>query len=716
VRLRKSRFIHQLPVGNARVLLVHAISHLRLAVDQDVSAVIDYFNEPRTLPDEYAGLTQRFSCDRDTLEACVRSLVERDVLTEKSLEEELAAVAAKLAATHGRDPEELLDRYRREAKEGPQAYWAAGAALGFSDLTGATKRVDVILFGDCDIQMESDFLRREGLRRGIDLRVAATFPDDFRFVSEHKHDAVLIGALRSRHTMVGDAGKGAAHAGYVAEASHILEQVRQRTAAPILIDNLPEPTVQPLGFAERGLDGHRTRFRVANAVLANLAESYADVHVVDIAAALAAVGSERMLDDGQVGFTHFGSPGWLLQRPDSERAAVHGIFPDMAPLAQFVDADPYGREKAVARVHLDALAVVLGLDRKKCVIVDLDGVLWPGVLAETGSPFAWDPTISGAFSYIGLFFGLHEALLCLKKRGIVLACVSKNDEAMVRELWTYPDHYPRARLLTPDDFVTWRVNWSDKVENIRSIADELGFALETFLFIDDHPIERDRVRQRLPQVEVWGEDPFSLRRRLLSDPRLQLPRITEEAAARTELVKAQLGRQQSRAENLNERDYVASLQINCRVERMSADAKLDRVAELFQRTTQFNTTGRKFTAGELKVLIESADCYVFSMHVSDRFGDHGLVAGAVIERGEITGLVMSCRVLGLGVEHRFLQQVIATLKPACPILGGKIIATTRNIPVRHIFRDNGFVMDGTGAWRLDLATPPIAAVAIAAAG
>src|SRR6202020_593513 len=124
-----------------------------------------------------------------------------------------------------------------------------------------------------------------------------------------------------------------------------------------------------------------------------------------------------------------------------------------------------------------------------------------------------------------------------------LACVSKNDEATVRELWKYPDHHPRHRLLTPDDFVTWRVNWDDKVGNIRSIADELGFALDAFLFIDDNAIERDRVRQRLPEVEVWGEDPFGLRRRLLDDPRLQIPVITAEAAARSELVKAQIARQ-----------------------------------------------------------------------------------------------------------------------------------------------------------------------------
>ena len=112
----------------------------------------------------------------------------------------------------------------------------------------------------------------------------------------------------------------------------------------------------------------------------------------DLAAALAAAGSERLLDDsGQTGFTHFGSPGWMLQRAEAEKAATHGLFPDTAPLASSVGGDPYGREAVSARAHIDALMTVTGAGRKKCVIVDLDGTLWPGVLAETGSPFAWSP-------------------------------------------------------------------------------------------------------------------------------------------------------------------------------------------------------------------------------------------------------------------------------------------------------------------------------------
>ena len=699
--LRRSRFVHQLPLGDDRVLVIHAISQVRLTVDREVGAVLDWFAVARAWPDDDES-PSGLALDRPALDGCVTSLLERGLLTEKSADDELAETQAKLGATYGRDPLALLDGFRRAMKEGAEPYWAAGASLGLADLAGDGRRVDVVLLGDCDLQMESDFLRREAARRGIDLRVAATFPDDVRFVGEHRHDAVIVGALRSRHSLTAPqpGPDAAAHAGYIAEASHILEKLRERTAAPILIDNLPEPTVQPLGLAERGLGGHRARFRVANMVLANLVESYPDVHVVDVAAALAAVGAENLLDDGQVGFTHLGSPGWLLQRPPSEKAAVHGIFPDIAPLARVLGGDPYGREAVLACAHVDTLAAVLGLGRKKCVIVDLDGTLWPGVLAETGSPFAWDPAISGTFSYVGLYFGLHEALLCLKRRGIVLACVSKNDEATVRELWRYPDHYPKSRLLTPDDFVTWRVNWTDKVENIRAIADELGFALDTFLFVDDHPVERDRVRRRLPEVEVWGEDPFALRRRLLTDPRLQVPRLTVEAAARTDLVKAQLGRQHLRAEVMDEGAYVASLQIECRIVRVTTTEKLDRISELFARTTQFNTTGRKFAVAELKALVAKPDAHVFAMEVADRFGDHGLVGAAVVDGGEVLGLVMSCRVLGLGVEHTFMRHVIDALAPEHATLAGAIMATSRNAPVRHIFRDHGFVRDDAGIWHL----------------
>lgn len=696
--IRRSSYAHVVPTGAGRVLAVHAMSQLRLVVDEVVAAILEWFAEPRDMPGELAALPVQHGFDGETLAGALAALMERGLLTDKSPEDEAADFAARLSDLHGRDPGEMLDRLRQTSREGVEPYWSVARALGAAELGRRLEhRLDVLLFGDCELQMEADFLREEGARRGVDVRVAASFPDDLGLAAERAHEAILIGALRSRRMVAH--GAPADHGGdpaaiYLAEARQVIEGLRARSQAPILIDNLPEPTVQPLGFADRGPHGHRNRFRRVNLGLEELAARYADVHVVDIAATVNGDGSARLLDDGLVGFTHFGSPGWMLQRPRSELAAVHGLFPDAAPLAEAVGGEPYAREGAGARAHMDALQVLFGWDRKKCVIVDLDGVLWPGVLAETGAPFAWTPEISGAYSYVGLYFGLHEALRTLKRRGVLLACVSKNDEALVRRLWTYGDHYPKDRLLTPDDFVTWRVNWQDKPSNIASIAEELGFARSAFLFIDDHPVERERVRQALPEVEVWGEDPFALRRRLLTDPRLQVASISGEASQRTDLVKAQLGRDRQRATASDEGDFLASLQVVVRIERPAGGPELERVVELFQRTTQFNTTGRRFALGELSQRAQAGQLFI--AHAQDRFGDYGLVAAAVVEAGDIVAFAMSCRVIGLKVERELLEHIAAATEAR--ELSGRIVETDRNGPVRNLYRDNGFALDGE-IWR-----------------
>jgi hypothetical protein len=171
---------------------------------------------------------------RDVVERTVMELLSRQILTEKTPEEELAAVGAELTSKHGRDPTEMLERYRRELQEGAASYWAVGAAYGVDDFGAARRRVDVLLFGDCDIQMEADFLRREAARRGIDLHVSATFPDDIRFAGERRHDAVFIGALRARHLVAADLADGLnPHAAYIAHTTELLGKLREVTSAPV---------------------------------------------------------------------------------------------------------------------------------------------------------------------------------------------------------------------------------------------------------------------------------------------------------------------------------------------------------------------------------------------------------------------------------------------------------------------------------------------------
>ena len=702
--LRQSRFVHVLRLGEERVLVVHALTHLRLGVDPETERLIRWFDEPRDLPGAMPDLIGLMGHDAKTLAGVLASLLERGVLTDSSPEAELDAATARLNETHGRDGAEALAAYRRRHQDGGLPYWATSAARSLTDLADGGSRVDILLLGDCDLQMEADFLRREGAARGLDLRIAATFPDDIGLAGERAHDAIVVGALRGRDAIAcGDAVPP--FGPYVEQVRRTVEGLRALSAKPILIDNLPEPTVLPLGLADRGPDGHRNRFRRANLALAELGETCADVHVVDVAAALAAAGSARLVDDGLTSFTHFGSPGWMLQRPPGEKAAVHGLWPDPAPLSALVDGDPFGRERVVAAAHVDTLVTVLGLGAKKCVIVDLDGTLWPGVLAETGSPFAWDPETSGPHSYVGLFFGIQEALKTLKRRGIVLAAVSKNDESTIRDLWHYPAHYPAERLLTPDDFVTWRVNWTDKAENIRAIADELGFGLDRFVFVDDHPVERERVRQALPEVEVWGDDLFGLRRRLLSDPRLQSARMTAESGRRSGLVKAQLGRGRSQALAVDRAEFLASLAIRCTIERLHPEADLGRVRELFGRTTQFNTTGHQFTVAELGGILADRTGSIFTLAVTDRLGDYGLVGAAVVLDGDIAGFALSCRVMGLDVERRFLAAIIDALTGSHDQVTARIVQTARNCPVRNLYRDHGFCQAADGVWRLALGSP-----------
>jgi FkbH-like protein len=704
--LRISRYTHRIDLPHGSALAIHAVSQTRLKLASEVADLLRFFEEPSPLKTAVAQMAAILGAEDEAVRDCITGLTERGLLTIQDPEAEAAATAHALADSLGRDPADILDQFRRTRMEGAHPYWSVEAPRALADARTVRHRTDILLLGDCDLQMEADFLRREGERRGIGLRVAASFPADTALAGERPHDAIVIGALQARHAIV--AGDPEHHGGdparvYVTDVETMLLRLRALSAAPILIDGLPEPTVQPLGFADRGPHSHRNRIRRTNLALADLAERHTDVFLVDTAAELGQAGSQTLLDDGLVSFTHFGSPGWMLQRPSSERAAVHDQFPDLQPLADRVGGDPYRRETTMARAHMDALVTVLGIGRKKCVIVDLDGVLWPGVLAETGAPFAWTPEISSANSFVGLYFGIHEALLMLRRRGILLACVSKNDQETVRRLWQYGPHYPLHRLLTPDHFVCSRINWDDKAANIQSIADELGFPLDAFLFVDDSERERQRVQQALPDVDVLGEDLFALRRALLTDPRLQQVRLTRESGDRSALVKAQLERGKLREAVADEASFLASLCVEATAERLTQDheAELGRVAELIARTTQFNATGRTFSLDELRRIAAAPDGRVIVLRMRDRLANHGLVGAAVVLAGDILNVVQSCRVIGLGGERTLLDAVLAAPGSDRQALTGRIVPTDRNTPVRNLYAAHGFHPTGDGCWRND---------------
>src|ERR1700744_3350333 len=177
--IRRSTYIHLTPLGEDRVLIVHALTHLRLVIDAEVAGIVEWFGEARDMPGVLAALRETLTIDADTLAGALASLMERGVLTDLDLAGEAAAVAEKLSDLHGRDPGEALDQLRRQAGEGANPYWSVTSALGADDLgKPKTHRWDLLLFRDFDLQMEADFLRREAAARDVALPGAASFPPD----------------------------------------------------------------------------------------------------------------------------------------------------------------------------------------------------------------------------------------------------------------------------------------------------------------------------------------------------------------------------------------------------------------------------------------------------------------------------------------------------------------------------------------------------------
>ena len=305
--------------------------------------------------------------------------------------------------------------------------------------------------------------------------------------------------------------------------------------------------------------------------------------------------------------------------------------------------------------HLSGLLdAYRGLTRK-VLVCDLDGTLWGGVLGEDGPG-----GIAVAEDGVGKCYrDLQRRIKALKETGVLLAVASKNDHADAEAVLA--DH--PMMILRPGDFATMRIDWSDKVTSLRAIADELSLGLDTFVFIDDNPVERALVAQHLPDVAVV-EVPS--RPELLADwfvrevafpyfPRL---RILDADRAKTEQYRARRERVAGAAEAPDLHAFLAGLEIRLDL-RVDDEFLVERAAQMTQKTNQFNLTTRRCTAAEIMEWIRDDRHTVVTLGYGDRFGDEGVVGLAVLDRstGEMPLFLLSCRVIGREVEVRLLDRI-----------------------------------------------------------
>jgi FkbH-like protein len=295
-------------------------------------------------------------------------------------------------------------------------------------------------------------------------------------------------------------------------------------------------------------------------------------------------------------------------------------------------------------------------------------------------------------------------LATLAQRGILLAVASKNNPEDALEV--IRNH--AAMVLRENTFSAIRCNWRPKPESLASIAEELSIGVDSLVFVDDNPDEREMMRQMLPQVLTveMPHDPSRYRATLEALPELQALTITEEDRARVGLYRAQGEREAVKASAETLEEYLASLNVYVHIGQID-ETTLSRVSQLFQRTNQFNITTRRHDTAVLQARLGSPSWRTYTLRAGDRFGDHGLVAVALVqasaEAWRIESLLMSCRVIGYGIETALLSSITKDAAAAkAARLEGEFIATKKNAPARDVWARHGFSAEATDADGLEL--------------
>lgn len=324
---------------------------------------------------------------------------------------------------------------------------------------------------------------------------------------------------------------------------------------------------------------------------------------------------------------------------------------------------------------------------KKCLVLDLDNTLWGGIVGEEGIDnlrLSLTPPGSG-------FLAFQQAILDHYHRGVMLAINSRNNpEDALLVLRTHPN-----MILKEQHFAAMRINWNDKAQNLRELSEELNIGLDAMVFLDDDPTNRALVRALLPQVETpdLPQDSSEYARFLHSGNYFPSKAITDEDKMRGNLYVTERLRKEQEKQFGNKEEFLESLGLEL-ICSEGDDSAVARLAQLTEKTNQFNTHKRPLTEDEVRSYMASPVHRIFHGRLLDTFGDYGIVTFALVEdRGEewhIDQLLMSCRVFGRGVEEAFLSYIADRARSAgAKRLTVSFAETPKNLPAKT-FLDSHF--------------------------
>lgn len=440
--------------------------------------------------------------------------------------------------------------------------------------------------------------------------------------------------------------------------------LRERASCSVIMNNFDSPAERPWGNLEGGRrEQGLGRLRLLNASLAeNAGEGCV---ILDQEHLSSVVGKEKWHDP------RF----WNYSR-------------------QAISFDGLPRYAAEAAAIIKALT---GRSRR-ALVLDLDNTLWGGVVGDDGAA----GIELGATPRGEAFLDFQRYLKSLRARGVILAVISKNDEAAATE----PFRARSEMLLKRDDFAVFIANWKDKVSNMREVADKLHLGLDFLAFADDSPAERDLMRRFCPEVAVVDlpEDPSEFCRQLDSLRLFEAASVSAEDSLRAAHFKFEEERSRLREEAPNLDAFLEDLKMKA-VAGPFVKSDVERIAQLINKTNQFNLTTRRYAEPEVGALIGKPGVWTLSVRLSDRLGDSGLVSVAILRRVkedlEIDAWLMSCRVFGRTLEHFVFNRILELARAArVKNLIGAYLPTAKNGLVKELLPNFGFKPAKDGRWKI----------------
>lgn len=437
--------------------------------------------------------------------------------------------------------------------------------------------------------------------------------------------------------------------------------------ADVVQNTFEEPLTRVFGNLEIKMRLSRTRYvRELNLQLADASPPYVHFHDIDALAALvgrSAFRDEKYYDLAKVPV----SDRFLMEYAESLSSVIAAIF---------------GKSK-------------------KCLVLDLDNTLWGGVVGDDGVA----GIEIGPGSPAGeAFERFQKYLKSLKERGVVLAVCSKNEEAIAREAFLKRPEM----ILKLEDFAAFLANWESKSRNLIRISEMVNLGLDSMVFVDDSPAEREWISRSHPEVKVIDlpDDPACFATCLSQANLFEIISFTTEDALRSRLPEMEERRNQLKTTAENYEAYLRDLEMKAIISPFDRD-HIPRITQLINKTNQFNLTSRWYTQSQVAEIANGNGFFTRFLKLSDRFGNQGLVSVFIAKENdshvfEIDTWLMSCRVFKRGVEQLFFREVVRELEGRADRLIGYYVPTARNTVVMGLFESLGFKLaskDSNGASR-----------------